>query len=323
MKTPTDLMELAGVAAVVQTAMQEGLVEALLETPGTAEAIARQHGFDPEATALLLEALTAIGLAEAYDGRYAPGQSLTDYARMMPGGLGFINGLWGQLPGYLKTGSRQGRMDGAIAHREEAYKTVVSGLAKLFGEAAEQVAERVPGGRARILDVGAGSGVWSLEMARRHDHATVTALDLPHVLPNFLARAEALGLGNRVETLAGSFHEVDLPARGFDRIVLANVLHLENGENAAKLLKRLRPALADQGDVVVIDALASGTPDRDLARSIYALHLTLRTRQGRNHPRTDLEQWCREAGLEPVEMITIDAHPKAMGALVCRPVAGA
>src|SRR5688500_16555540 len=93
MNTSQDLMELVGTAAVVQTALQEGLLEALLETPGTADAIARQHGFDPSATALMLEALAAIGLAECYDGRYAPGQTLADYSRMMPGSLGFIQGL--------------------------------------------------------------------------------------------------------------------------------------------------------------------------------------------------------------------------------------
>jgi SAM-dependent methyltransferase len=88
-----------------------------------------------------------------------------------------------------------------------------------------------------------------------------------------------------------------LPSEAFDRILLANVLHLEPPHSARSLLRRMTAALAPGGELVVIDALAGGDPARDRARSIYALHLAMRTRRGRVHSRAEVERWCREAGL--------------------------
>jgi ubiquinone/menaquinone biosynthesis C-methylase UbiE len=208
-------------------------------------------------------------------------------------------------------------MDGSADERSAAYKDVVPGLGELFEAHARDLASKLAPAEA-ILDVGAGSGVWSLAMCERSATARVTALDLPDVLPAFIARAEELDLGDQVATIAGDYQSVPLPGGGFDRIVLANVLHLEPVERARSLVAHVAPALRPGGDLVVIDALAEGTPDSVRAVSLYALHLAMRTRTGRVHPRAEIERWCREAGLGKGELITLDIAPHLVAALVHR-----
>jgi ubiquinone/menaquinone biosynthesis C-methylase UbiE len=226
-------------------------------------------------------------------------------------------GLWTHLPRFLSTGQRYAQMDGSTAERSAAYKELTKALGRLFHDAARQLAARLTPCE-RILDVGAGSGVWSLAMAERSDTAHITAIDLPQVLPAFEERAERLGLRDRTKLVAADYHSIELPSQAFDRVLLANVLHLEPPRSARSLLRRVTPALAPGGELVVIDVLVEGDPARDRARSIYALHLAMRTRQGCVHPRAEVERWCRDAGLREGELMTLSAPPRALGALVHR-----
>src|SRR5690606_12132176 len=95
----------------------------------------------------------------------------------------------------------------------------------------------------RILDVGAGSAIWSLAFAIRDPAATITAVDRQAVLEVTRANADMAGVGNRMTTLAGDWRDVSLPCEAFDLILLANLCHLEPGDAVAELIQRVRPAL--------------------------------------------------------------------------------
>jgi hypothetical protein len=100
----------------------------------------------------------------------------------------------------------------------------------------------------------------------------------------------------------------------FDRVVLANVLHLEPEGGARSLVARVATALKPDGDLVVVDALS----DHSLARAIYSLHLAMRTHAGRAHPRQAIEHWCRDAGLTESRLVSFGGHQDALAALVAR-----
>jgi SAM-dependent methyltransferase len=310
-----EVTELYGAAKALVAADQRGLLASLTE-PASAAGHAERTGGDAHATQLLLDVLVAQGLAERSGSDvYVGTRGLQEAVRF--GERTGMTRLWDHLPAFLADGSPFVRMDGDAADRAKVYVHVARALATLFEGAATALAKRLPGAD-RILDVGAGSGVWSLAMAERSPQSKVTALDLPDVLAAFLERADAAGLGERVETVAGDFHEADLPAGAFERIVLANVLHLEPAQSAAALIRRVRPALAAGGELVVIDALAEGAGERDLSRTVYALHLAMRTSTGRCHPAGEVAEWCREAGLPEIEIVATDAPPRGFAALVAR-----
>ena len=311
-----DPIEAGGSAAVVASAIEVGLIESLSD-PAPAAEHASRLGLDPEATGLELEALVALGIAEERHGRFGAAEAADQLAPGPPLGALPERGLWAHLPRFLRTGERYARMDGSTAERSAAYSELTRALGRLFNDAARELAAKLPS-RERILDVGAGSGVWSLAMAERSDAARITAIDLPQVLPAFEERAERLGLRGRVELVAADYHSMELPSQAFDRVLLANVLHLEPPRSARSLLRRVTPALAPGGELVVIDALLQGDPARDRARSIYALHLAMRTRRGRVHPRAEVERWCRDAGLGEGELVTLNAPARALGALLYR-----
>jgi ubiquinone/menaquinone biosynthesis C-methylase UbiE len=310
-----ELFELGGMAATLVAAYQGNLLQALLNGYATPSMYAEELGLDPTAIERVLEVLTSLGIADCQQGRYAASVALKGLDALGPGGVDAFGALWSQVPAFLVRGERYAHMDGAPDAREAAYSGVASQLALVFAHGARQLAMKIAGNPAHILDVGAGAGIWSLALAERHPETRVTALDFPTVLQAFRIQAEHMGLADRIGLLPGNFHSVAIPEDRFDRIVLANVLHLEPPEQAAALIGRVATVLIRGGDLVIVDMLGDGTPVGERARALYGLHLALRTREGKVHPLSDLQAWVEQAGLLPEEVIALDT-PQGMGALV-------
>lgn len=95
---------------------------------------------------------------------------------------------------------------------------------------------------ARVLDVGSGTGFWSLRLARRVPQGRVTCLDRsPELLD--LARRRLEGEGFRADYLSQDLRRLDLPRGAFDlvftSVTLAHVVELEAALEA--LVASLKP----------------------------------------------------------------------------------
>jgi SAM-dependent methyltransferase len=313
------LMMLGVTTASVAAAAGCGLLEALGEVPEPAEALAQRLGLNVFATGCVLDVLVQAGLAEREGDAYRASPALLSEPKGPAGSIAGLVQMWSALPEYLRSGQGFYFHGRNAASRERSYEGTVSRLGRLLAEPAHALAaalaQRGPA-PATILDVGAGSGIWSLAMAKQHPSVHVTALDLPGVLDDFRVAAEALDLRARTDTIGADYHTVDLPPRRFDRVVMANVLHLEAPGDAARVLERLVPSVASEGELVIVDAMSDGSPASDRYVAAYALHLALRTGHGRPHPEAELREWLAAAGLGRVERIEPIRGMPGLAALV-------
>src|SRR5262249_28516414 len=154
-------------ARIYRYAVQSGLCDALARGPMTAAELAQACRTVERPTSLLLDVLVVLGLVR----READQYSLTFLAQMLLRGsyreLG--DQYWDHLPTFMQTGTPLVRMD-SVAESESHYQTQVAALSWMLGPAAELAAQTLLQlcdlSDASILDLGAGSGIWSLTLAR-------------------------------------------------------------------------------------------------------------------------------------------------------------
>jgi 2-polyprenyl-3-methyl-5-hydroxy-6-metoxy-1,4-benzoquinol methylase len=302
-------------AAALSAALETKLLAALLETSRSAADHARALGLDPRATERVLDVLVAYDIAARTGDAFGASETFASWTRSLPGGQMLLP-MWAHTPEFLRTGKPFIRMDGADKAR---YVNVVGGLGKMMDGAARDLAARLtlPAPPARILDVGCGSGVWSLAIAARYPGARVTGLDRADVLDAFRARAAEEGLAERIAMLPGDVETVAIP-REYDLVIVANVLRLYEPERARPIVLHATAGLKAGGTLLVVDALAGGTPERERARASYALHLAMRTEQGRVYSPATVTEWMTAAGIIDCALITLDTGPGAVGAIAGR-----
>ncbi|MEQ9325456.1 MAG: class I SAM-dependent methyltransferase [Polyangiaceae bacterium] len=301
-------------AHAVVGAQQTGLLGRLGDTTDTVDGHAAALDLYSEGVAKLLPILVDSGFAVRDGDRYGPSDGLRALVDKTPHGLGGLTRVWDHLPAYLRTGEPMMRANGVRTERQRVYAGVVAALGKMFAPSATALAAALAPIEPRtVLDVGAGSGVWSLALASVVPELRVTALDLEPVLAAFRTRAAELGLADRVSTVAQSFHDEPLGAGSYDVVLLAAVLHLEPPLSAAALITRASRAVAPAGRLVIVDALRGRGADA-LPRSLYAMNLALRTRGGAPHDEDAIVGWLRDA--RAVAIDRVDLPFPGLGALV-------
>jgi 2-polyprenyl-3-methyl-5-hydroxy-6-metoxy-1,4-benzoquinol methylase len=310
------LMNLNGASHVYRTSLHSGVLDALSSGSMSAADVAAACGIVEGPTLLLLRTLESMGIVRSDDA----GFTLTPLTQiLLQGGYRELGDeYWAHLPKLLDTGKPMVRMDDS-AESEKHYRSQAQALGWMLGPAADAAAEALEIGQTlkapAILDVGAGSAIWSLTMARRDPGATVTAVDWPAVLEVAVATARRFGLEDRLTTITGNYHEVRYPETSFDLALLGNVTHLESPEGNRSLMIKIRAALNPGGRIVIFDVFP-GQPRGDLNRTLYALGLALRTEAGCVYSPEELGRLLGEAGFESPRLVNLPVPPYAEGMLV-------
>lgn len=311
------LMNANGVGHVYRTAVELGILDALKEGPLDPFSVAKICRISEMPTRLVLEVLRTLSVVELRKEGYA----LTDSARFLLDSpyrhLG--DSYWVYLPTFIRSNVPLMKMN-AVEVSETQYQMQVAALAWMLAPAAEEAAQMMGFGGAepknfRILDIGAGSAVWSLAMARRDPGTSVTAVDWPGVLQVAEVAARQGQIVDRFSTIPGNFHEVELPASMFDLAIVGNVTHLETPEGIWSIFSRLHQALKPGGQVAIFD-IFSGQVEGDLNRTLYALGLALRTEYGHVYSVEELNEILSPTGFTTASLTPLKVPPYAIGMLL-------
>ena len=239
-----------------QIARGTDTLPALVQATGIAENLLRT----------LLTALKSLGLVTERDGRFVNAPGTTRY--LVAGAPGdfrdyvrFVNGAFG-YEGFrhLDTALRGERIfpDKGV-YEGLVYEAGIGGArfssAQHSGSLgpARLMARRVQlDGHHRLLDVGGGSGAYTLAFCAANPQLAATILDFPQTLDTARHYAREAGLADRISHLGGNAITTDWPS-GHDVILISYVWSAVGRDDTTVLARRAFDALPAGGLVLVHD----------------------------------------------------------------------
>lgn len=150
--------------------------------------------------------------------------------------------------------------------------------------------------RTHVLDVGAGSGIYTATLATTHPHLRATLLEKPPV--DRIARDEIArhGLADRVEIVAADMFATPWPSA--DTLLLSNVLHDWDLPEIRILLTRAAEALPTGGLLIIHDAFLDDTKSGPLPVAEYSV-LLANISQGRCYSAAEYSALLQDTGFDP------------------------
>jgi ubiquinone/menaquinone biosynthesis C-methylase UbiE len=156
----------------------------------------------------------------------------------------------------------------------------------------------------RVLDLAAGSGVWSIALAQGSEKATVTVVDWPEVIPITRKTVSKFGLAERYSYTAGDLLQADFGS-GHTVATLGHILHSEGRDRSRELLKKTFQALAPGGTIAVAEFLVNADRTGPLNGLFFAVNMLVNTDNGDTYSFEEIGSWLKEAGFTNAR--TLDA----------------
>jgi len=314
----TSIIEMANAfcsSQVLFASSDLGVFEFLSGSPGsTVEEVVAGRDLDPRAGRLLLDACVAVGLLTKEARRYRNSKHAERF--LVPGSPTDLSAAirynrdvyqaWGRLPDFVRSGRPVERPEAHLGEdpaRTRDFVLAMHGRALGIGRAV--VSELKLEGRRKLLDLGGGGGTYSALIARRWPEISCTVIDLPGVL----AVAEELlaeqGVCERVKTVPGDFHTIELP-KGHDAAIVFGVLHQEPADAIARLLKRTYEALEPGGILYVMDMMTDATHAAPAFSALFAVNMALTTQRGWVFSDGELRTWLTSAGFSGITVSPLE-----------------
>jgi len=296
---------------ILGTAVEHRIFDLLDEGPKTANEVSAASGASLRGVRAILNALTAFELLKKdKQERYA--LTPESAAFLVRGRPGFIGGFmqhggqlipkWLQLPEIVRTG-RPARAVNQEAEGSEFFESFVEDLFPVGYPSAQALAAAFPNAK-RVLDLAAGSGVWSIPLAQNSKDVRVRAVDWAGVLPATRRMTERMGVAGQYEFRAGDLHEADF-GTGYDLATLGQILHSEGEERSRALLGKVFRALAPGGSIAIAEFLANEDRSGPPLAMLFAVNMLVNTEQGDTFTVPEIFEWLAEAGFTDARTLEV------------------
>ncbi len=288
----------------------------------TAAEVARGIGGEPRATETLLNALVACGLLEKRDGLFtntpvsatyfAAGGTHDSRAAWMH--TAHLWTTWSQLTEAVRRGTAvqvrdedTGRAQRGAPH-ENWTQAFIAAMHRNASERAPVVVDAVRAHSARrMLDIGGGSGAYSIAFAEANPLLHVDLLDVPDVIPIAQRHIQEANLQDRIHLRIGDLRTAIFGKSEYDLILLSAICHmLSPGENR-DLLARCFGAASPGGRVVIQDFIMDASKTSPKAGALFALNMLVGTAAGSTYSEDEYGAWLREAGFSTVQQVSLHA----------------
>lgn len=270
----------------------------------SADRIAQEIHADARATEILLNALVSLELLDKREGRFF---NTSQTARYFSAGSSenARDGLmhmantwhrWSRLTACVRAGTSE------ETRSPSWVKDFIAAMDRGAKERAGAVISATGRKIRRMLDLGGGSGAYSIAFARAIPELRAEIRDLGEVIPLTQENIRKAGLSDRITARVSDVLKDPL-GENYDLILASQVTHAFSPKENRDLFQRSYHALAPKGQMVVQDFILE--PDKTSPRiaTLFALNMLAGTRAGCSYSEPEYTNWLQNAGFTDVRRV--------------------
>jgi ubiquinone/menaquinone biosynthesis C-methylase UbiE len=311
--TPDELLKLTAAfrqSRIILTGFEMGVFTALAARRRTSADVARALRVDERGLDRLMNALCALGLLRKRGWRFSNTPFSQHFLIMGKpgylGGLGHTVNLWNSWTTLTKAVTHGGTVLHRQARKGIVRKRVQGFIAAMHQRAFAQASATVRlldlSSAKRTLDVGGGSGAFSMALVRAKNDIQATVFDLPDVIPLTRGYVRESGLSKQFTFQAGNFRKDEFD-KGYDLILLSAIIHMNSVADNKRLFKKCARALSLRGQLVIQDYIMDDNRTRPAAGAFFALNMLVGTAAGDTYTEKEVRGWMQAAGLSRVRRL--------------------
>ena len=290
--------------AVFYTALDLEVFTHVAEGANDIDALAVAAGLSRLNAERLVTTLLAMDLLERRDGRLV---NAPDVARFLVRGEPGYAGDWmtftrGDVPRWFeltdiltdpKPPSLLGMyadltVESARAYHAATY-SVGMGAGKRFCRTVDL------SGRRKLLDLGGGSGAYSINAVKAFEGLTAVVLDLPPVVEVTREYIAENGVADRVDTLAGDFTATPFPT-DCDVAVMASNLPIYDEATIQQVVSKTHNALLPGGEFHLVGEMLDADGEGPLDPALWGMYEAVCGSRGKAHSVTQCIGYFEHAG---------------------------
>jgi len=275
-----------------------------------AEQIGKKIHANARAAGMLLNALVSLGLLSKSGDNY---QNTPESARFFVQGSkdNHRNGLlhtaniwhrWSTLTDAVRSGTRVAT---SRDDNPEWTRNFIAGMQRHAKDRAPLLVKAIgTAGIRRILDLGGGSGAYSIAFAKASSNVRCEILDIPEVVPLTNEYVSQAGVSAQVSLRAGDMLQDDFGS-GYDLIMLNAICHMFSEEQNRDIFRRAQQALAPNGRLVVQDFILNPEKTGPQHAALFSLNMLVSTEAGASYSEPEYTHWMKAAGFTEVCRINL------------------
>ncbi len=274
----------------------------------TAAEVANASKTDPRATEALLNALVAIELLSKEGNTYKNSSMTADYlvagakhdsimATLHPAKLWH---RWSTLTEAVKAGTSVAEDKGTWDEAQtRAFIAAMHKNAEFRGKMT--VGQLDLDNVKHVLDLGGGSGAYTIAFLQQKEDLQATLFDVPSVIPLSKTYVAEANLTGRVSFVEGDMINDEL-GEGYDIVWISAICHMWGEDENQELINRVYKSLNPGGRIIIQDFVLEDHKTAPRFGAVFALNMLVNTEAGSSYSNNEYQSWMKKAGFQEVTL---------------------
>lgn len=327
------------VSKAIFVAIEFDVFTRLSKKPSSAEDLAKKLKLHPRPAIRLLNAMAACGLLRKRNGKFANTEIADTFLvkgrpEYFGDYLSIVGGVYETWANFDKVIKDNCSLPLFKREDVEAYDT-----AKMLDQSPPDLVRRVMLAQEQfsyrqavrlpqiydfskhklLLDVGGGTGIFSIMATRANSNLKAVVFDVPQVCAVARKRTKFYKVAKKVKVMEGNFIADELP-RGADVALLSTVLDGYDEPECREVITKVFHALKPKGVIIANEMVLNDERTGPLFPALFSLELMLERNTGDSRTAGEMRQWMKDAGF--VNIATKPLRAKGETYLNCKIVIG-